>query len=223
MEARVTSIQKTIANRKNAQHSSGPRTPANKKISARNSLKHGLFSRELIVSEAETPEFEALRRRLYAQLLPNTALQHIGFEEVVCCCWRCRLAVRSEMQHLRRFVENPLDAQAQTSSPDSHPARAKWYASGPQALNDAVRFLKQLRDDFQEHGRIQDSWKEELDRRFGASFYELLTKWTPMSYQTIMMAEMLVGKSELLGQKSPFPGGKSLPKSCSIRGRSFKW
>ena len=45
-QAKAVSPQKVAANRANAQHSTGPKTPEGKEKSSRNSLKHGFFARQ---------------------------------------------------------------------------------------------------------------------------------------------------------------------------------
>src|SRR6266704_5370046 len=44
------SVRKIEANRKNARHSTGPRTAAGKQAVKGNALKHGLLSREVVIS-----------------------------------------------------------------------------------------------------------------------------------------------------------------------------
>ena len=51
----MTTDARTEANRKNAQRSTGPKTPEGKARSSKNALKHGLTSEELILP-GENPE-----------------------------------------------------------------------------------------------------------------------------------------------------------------------
>jgi len=52
--------KQVAANRKNGARSTGPKTPAGKAASSRNSLKTGLLSRELILAGESREEFDAL-------------------------------------------------------------------------------------------------------------------------------------------------------------------
>ena len=60
-----------------------------------------------MVSESDRQDFETLRKSLLLQLAPRSALQDIGFEQIVTCCWRCKLAIRLEMHRLKlHFTAN---------------------------------------------------------------------------------------------------------------------
>lgn len=53
----MISTAKVDANRKNAQKSTGPRTPAGKSIASMNAVKHGLSARMPVVPAEDTDEF----------------------------------------------------------------------------------------------------------------------------------------------------------------------
>ena len=71
---------------------SGPKTPRGKRHSSRNARKHGLYSTELFISEADMPEFEEMRSDLEARLKPTESLM-LDFDYVVVCYWRRKLAL----------------------------------------------------------------------------------------------------------------------------------
>jgi hypothetical protein len=96
----MTSSKKKVSNKKNADKSPGPTTEIGKRRVRLNALKHGFYSRELTVSEPDKRDFETLRESLLVQLKPRSALQRIGFEQIITCCWRCKLAIRLEMQRV---------------------------------------------------------------------------------------------------------------------------
>src|SRR5436190_4529386 len=81
------------------------RGAAGKYHSARNGVKHGLFTSELFLAEGEKPECQALRRALYEHFSPASPMQHVAFDRVVCCCWRGKLATRLEMNRLKTHFE----------------------------------------------------------------------------------------------------------------------
>jgi hypothetical protein len=54
----MASQAQLAANTANAQHSTGPRTPEGKTVSAQNSRKHGLTSKDLVIGADEQPEFD---------------------------------------------------------------------------------------------------------------------------------------------------------------------
>jgi hypothetical protein len=55
-----TSIVQIEANRRNAEKSTGPKTPEGKQAVASNAVKHGLFARQLILNDEDPEEYQAL-------------------------------------------------------------------------------------------------------------------------------------------------------------------
>ena len=67
------------ANRRNAQKSTGPKTPAGRGVSKMNALKHGILSKEAVVRgrciKEDEQEFAALHQRLWVELQPVGLLE----------------------------------------------------------------------------------------------------------------------------------------------------
>src|SRR5947209_7061350 len=120
---------KRISNRRNSAGSTGPKTTIGKQRVRTNALKHGLFSRELMITDEEKSDFQQLQRMLCEQLNPATALQHVAFEKIVICCWRCKLAMRFEMRRVRAQLDfDSQDYSAPTSltnNPNPHGGTAR--------------------------------------------------------------------------------------------------
>ena len=184
----MTSIRKIEANRQNARKNSGAKTQAAKNNSSRNSLKHGFFACELVLSDADKATLEALRRTLYAQLVPKTPLQQIACEEIVCCCWRCKLAARLEMRRLNALLSTTQNQESGTDDSEAMPELKKWYGSGRQALNDGFRFLRRLKEDVERNGCVREPWKDGIIRGFGIELWELFAIWKPMSIDALQLA-----------------------------------
>jgi hypothetical protein len=194
---------KTIVAQLNARRSSGPRTARGKNRSCRNAVKHGLFSKELVLSDVEKTEFQALRRSLQSQLQPMTALQHIALEEIAVCTWRCKLAMRQETQHLRALLDIPKDGEPQPDEPIVSAARTKWFGSGRRELNEGIRVLEAFEKAVRAKGRVPAEWKEQLDRAFGLEFYELLVRWPTMGLDAILLANQMVRHVATFGRRGP--------------------
>jgi hypothetical protein len=204
--------QDNVDNRKNGKESTEPGnaaengsigkkkkvTPAVRKANRRNPLKDGLFARELTFTEQEKIEFQGGYRVLRAQLQPTTALQEIGLDGIASSWWRCKLALRREVRKLS-LLDKPNDQGAQPENTISPNTPAGWYAAGPKELNDGIRWLERIRNDFKENGEIRPEWKESMDVAFGPQFYESLTKWTPMNFQAILAANCLDMHSKTYG------------------------
>ena len=81
-----------IANRKNAQKPTGPRTAAGKAASSQNALKHGLSSHRTVILTEDQRDFDLHRREMLDALAPVTAAQSILAERIVGLAWRLKRA-----------------------------------------------------------------------------------------------------------------------------------
>jgi len=90
--------QKQIqANRRNAQKSTGPKTPEGKAAVAHNALKHGLRSHDVVLpGEDPDNEFPILFEELTAEWQPETVTERMQVEELAAVFWRQRRARRIE-------------------------------------------------------------------------------------------------------------------------------
>lgn len=86
----MTTIAKREANQRNALKSTGPKTPTGKSIAARNAMKHGLLSREVLLWEEDSSAFRALAVSLWDCLQPMGALEHLLVDRIVAATWRLR-------------------------------------------------------------------------------------------------------------------------------------
>jgi hypothetical protein len=76
------------ANQRNAQHSTGPRTPKGKARASKNARQHGLLSRDVVLPDESVADFEAFRLGLLGALMPVGKLEGMLAERVVGCAWR---------------------------------------------------------------------------------------------------------------------------------------
>lgn len=89
----MASKKQIAANRRNARKSTGPKTPAGKEVSRRNSLVHGLDAAVLLLDHEDPAAFEALRDAIYAEYLPigpRRALELDMADQLVMALWRLR-------------------------------------------------------------------------------------------------------------------------------------
>ena len=71
----MSSVKQIIANRANAQLSTGPNTASGKRKSSMNAVKHGLSAQTIVVGDEDPAEFEALRENLEQDFQPETYLE----------------------------------------------------------------------------------------------------------------------------------------------------
>ncbi|MBL8296432.1 MAG: hypothetical protein JNN08_31595, partial [Bryobacterales bacterium] len=65
----------------------GPTSQAGKAASSRNAMKHGLTNLHPVVTEADRPEYEALREHLLDSLQPVGYLQDLAVQRLVNAAW----------------------------------------------------------------------------------------------------------------------------------------
>lgn len=84
----MTTTKQAEANRRNAAHSTGPRSEEGKKKSAMNALTHGMTAESPVLPTEDSGRFDALRSRMIKDLAPKGALEEQLAEEIVDLTWR---------------------------------------------------------------------------------------------------------------------------------------
>lgn len=112
------SLLKQFANKRNAQKSTGPKTPEGKARCGQNPRKHGILAKEVVVKGGDgresTAEFETLVQDLQEQLKPQDAIERLLIDRVAACYWRLRRAQRYEVGAVREGLDScktPLEGR----------------------------------------------------------------------------------------------------------------
>jgi hypothetical protein len=82
----------------------GPRTELGKGRSSRNALKHGIFSKAILLKEESRAEFELLRTDLWEALQPVGRLEELLVDKLASLSWRYRRFLLAETGEIRRQV-----------------------------------------------------------------------------------------------------------------------
>ena len=90
----MASEQQIVANRCNAQKSTGPRTPEGKAVVAQNAVKHGLLAKQAVIVGEDPGEYEFYRDQMVGELGPVGLVESMLAERVVSLSWRLRRAER---------------------------------------------------------------------------------------------------------------------------------
>lgn len=109
----MSSQKQIAANKKNAQHSTGPKTPTGKAVVALNALQHGLLSQHVCLPDEDEAALIALGKQLRHALQPVGALELVLVDRMVTALWRLRRVVAMEaevIQHYRDPARNSLRA-----------------------------------------------------------------------------------------------------------------
>lgn len=90
------------ANRANAAQSTGPRTAAGKARSALNSIKHGLYARDVVLPGEDRAEYDKQRAELCAEFHPQGRYETMLVERLADISWRLGRAAAIEAGLLNR-------------------------------------------------------------------------------------------------------------------------
>jgi hypothetical protein len=88
--ASATKRSRAEINRANAQKSTGPTTSAGEARSSRNSFKHGLYSKELVLPNENPAELDQLRASLRAEHQPINTTEEMLVNDLAENFWRLR-------------------------------------------------------------------------------------------------------------------------------------
>jgi len=94
----MVSNAKIIANRHNAQKSTGPRTPEGKAVASQNSVRHGLSAAKDVISSESQADFELHRDRIIDELQPDGPMESILIDRIVTLSWRLKRVGRFQNQ-----------------------------------------------------------------------------------------------------------------------------
>ena len=100
----MASDQQIAANQRNAQSSTGPRTPAGKAAVSQNAFKHGLRSRKVVGPTEDQAEFDALCNGLRSEWQPQTPTEDALVEKMTVSLWKQARYEKMERDFLADLV-----------------------------------------------------------------------------------------------------------------------
>jgi len=130
------SEKQLAANRQNAQKSTGPKSEEGKRISSRNAIKHGLYSRDIIIDspalKEDPEEYQSLLQSLIDEFLPVGEMEECLVTKMANCLWRGRRAIRAETAQIQRqmLYNTPVDP----TKPLDHDARRRLCEIGVDSI-----------------------------------------------------------------------------------------
>jgi hypothetical protein len=102
----MTSEAQILANRLNAQKSTGPRTAEGKAAVSQNAVKHGLFAEQDVITSESQADFELYRQQILDELSPVSPMESMLAERIVTLSWRLKRAGRFQNQAIDALNEN---------------------------------------------------------------------------------------------------------------------
>jgi hypothetical protein len=212
----VTSKRKRESNRANSGKSTGPKSLEGKSVAARNSLKHGIWAKELVIPESLQDEYMDLVAELEIELEPTGALQRYYFDEIVICMWRLKILVRLENQQFKSpdhatpqgeiVVPTPIRSEREMHS--RHDESLGFSRPKARELAEQVRVLRAL--SAKVRGTFTLLTKEErkdLDNLFDSEFVKRLDTWALSGSE--VLATLLEKAAKTEKNQIPFTPGLS--------------
>ena len=108
-----------LANRRNAQKSTGPRTSQGKAAVSQNAVNHGLtVTRHDVITSESRADFDLYREQVLAELAPVSPMESMLAERIVTLSWRLKRAGRIQNQVIDALnadnISNPLTRLTQS-------------------------------------------------------------------------------------------------------------
>lgn len=102
-----------IANQQNALLSTGPITAAGKAVVGTNAIKHGIFTKGLIVSsqlgQESEEDYQAILNNLIDCLLPCNQMESLLVEKIAVDFWRLRRTISFETGSIVKYIKSLLN------------------------------------------------------------------------------------------------------------------
>src|ERR1700732_3596289 len=102
----MATLSQFDANRRNAQHSTGPRTPEGKAASSMNALKSGIHAESSVIPGEDAAALAALTERFYQDCQPQTAIESTLVDNIIRASWRLRSFDRIDAELLIYKIED---------------------------------------------------------------------------------------------------------------------
>lgn len=174
-----SSPAKIRSNRRNARKSTGPTSREGKAVVRWNALKHGLLSREAVITVGNGKENESDFKRLVIQLneelLPAGIVEEMLVEKIAVCYWRLRRVIRCEVGRIRNRLDNATFEKVFERRDDFlhnkefvalETCREKLRRSS-MGLRFLISILEEMKSEIQESGWMSKDTEMKLFEHFG--------------------------------------------------------
>jgi hypothetical protein len=132
------------ANRRNAQHSTGPVTESGKFCSSRNHLTLGLYTRQDYVKPEERDFYKEFCETMFAELNPASLLEQTLASEITGASWRLRRCSAAEAELADYAEQDPLlDESKDKTRRSIDRARASAHSIFHRCLNQLRKLRKE--------------------------------------------------------------------------------
>ena len=175
------------ANRRNAQHSTGPRTAEGKAAVRLNSLTHGLRAQDALLPGEDEQAFEEIRQAFHQQHQPEGPSELFCVEKMIISFWRNRRIAKIETDIFMNF----------------HPSQPEAYGDMKGVLGRAFTIDSLGQDNFCRLARYESS----IDR----AFYRASKELQSLQKARIGFARQNEQQPEQQPEKQPEPAAPATP------------
>jgi hypothetical protein len=102
----MTSEKQIEANRQNPLKSAEPTSLEGKSRASKNAIKHGILSKNLVISGEKASKYQVCRQNLIETLQPEGTMEALLVEKIACLAWRQRRAVQAESSLFHKGLLN---------------------------------------------------------------------------------------------------------------------
>jgi hypothetical protein len=155
--------------------STGPRTELGKERSSQNAIKHGIFSKALLLKGESRAEFESLHTDLWEALRPEGRLEELLVDKLATNSWRHRrllLAeageIQQQFQELDKQRVQQKDRIADSLYGEGH---LTLHIQDPDVLKRCLELLSELGRGIETTGFQQERDTAILEKIYGAGSY----------------------------------------------------
>jgi hypothetical protein len=161
------------ANRENARHSTGPRTPEGKKRSSLNALRHGLTSQVVVMPNEDLKAYLAFVERYVKDLGPKTEPEKQLAHDIANTQWRITRASSIE-NGVYAIGHHDFGGLTDVDHPEVHAAltAATTFLKNGSQLEDLSRQESRLRRNFQTSIKLYNEMQERRRRQERSDLYE---------------------------------------------------
>jgi len=171
--ANFLSQKQLAANRRNAQHSTGPTSKAGKSVSRLNAVKHGLLAQQVVVcgyfQQESSDEFKQLCREYHQNLAPIGPLEEMLLGQIIMVVWRLRRVRMAEAGEIATNVDktwwNPRRPPWEIGNGYKGNAlhcRLTDYRRSIKGIQFVIECIEQLRGEIADVGQVTDEKLKEL-------------------------------------------------------------
>jgi hypothetical protein len=175
----MASPAQILANRENAQLSSGPKTLEGKQTASRNPIRHGLTSAQIVIPGEDPSAYEELLRGMRQSYGPANEAERVLVDQIAANAWRPMRAQRVETAFLAKLTEGAEDpagalAAAFLEKPREMARIHRYVASAQSAYYKAIAQLSKLQKEraaLEEDRTIESSHYSASDSAIGFVSY----------------------------------------------------